>query len=242
MKFHLVSFRMCNDKTLFVNVDKSKRSVAWACANVNKNTPGELNRTQWTHFKVKPATEAISDLEANIGKLITYEALRETIAQMVEDKGPYQYEIAKEGITGTSEIVSYHFSKNYLDQKICISHFSAIEKLILVVVKKQLRAQVEFPQSARAVFINEKMLPRWECGVFKWTPQATMKMFLDCMDSLLKKSVVLDLKISIQRFEDQKDNLQVYIEFWAKVIPNAAIGKTQGAGLYCSKYPKITTE
>lgn len=232
-----------NKKTLCVNIKNSQRNVAWReCPKVLKDTPGELNRTQWIHFKVKPGTEAISDLQTNIGKLVTYEALRESIARLVEDKGPYQHEIAKEGITGLSEIVSYHFSKDYLDQKICLSHFSAIEKLILVVVKKQLRARVEFPQSARAVFINEKMLPKWECGIFKWTPEATMRKLLDCMDSLLKKSVVLDLKISIKRFEDQKDNFQVYIEFWAKVIPNVAIGKTQGAGLYCSNYPKIIME
>ena len=232
-----------NRKTLFVNVQNSKRNVQWNGPKVyNNNTPGEIDRQQWKYFKIEPSTEIITDLKANIGKLVTYETLRESIAQLVEDKGPYQHEISKEGITGLSEIVSYHFSRDYLEQKICLSHFSAIEKLILVVVKKQLRAQVEFPQSARAVFINEKMLPKWECGIFKWTPDATMRKLLDCMDSLLKRSVVLDLKISIKRFEDPKDNFQVYIEFWSKVIPNHAIGKKQDVGLYASKYPKINIE
>ena len=234
------------NKTLSVNIkqDSASRTVRFMNPSTkHRETPGELTFQQWQHFKIKPSTEIISDIENNVGKLITYLTLRESLAQLVANNKPYQCNIQKDGIQGTSEIISYHFKREYLDQKLCISHLPSIETLILIIVAKQLRAEsVSVHQASKAVFINSFMIPRWQFRILEWTPQFTVENVLDYMDGLMMNFVILDLKISMKRLEESSEEKHVFIEIWTKVVKKRAIGNSKTIGLYNSEYPKITCE
>lgn len=218
-------FRMqksSNKKLLTVNISqkspgrkvefKNARTVGVEGLTSYRNTPGELTSAQWRHFKIKPSDDIITDLKANLGKLISYPTLRESFAQMVDHKKQYQYNIEKDGISGTSEIISYHFSKEYLDKTICSSNFEAIENLIMVITKKQLRAQPNsFYQINKAIFVNESMIPRIKCTTMDGTSKTKVVDVLDTINELMQNFVLLSLKISIKRFDECADNFQIVI-------------------------------
>ena len=233
-------------KTLSVNIKQGSatRTVRFMNqSSKNRETPGELMFQQWQHLKIKPSTEIISDIEKNLGKLITYLTLRESLAQLVANKNPYQCKIQKEGIQGTSEIIAYHFKREYLDQKVCISHLPPIETLILVIAAKQLRAEsVSVYQAGKAIFINSFMIPRWQCRILEVTPQFTIENVLDYMDGLMSTFVILDLKMSMKRLEESAEEKHVFVEIWTKVVKKRAIGNSKTIGLYNSEYPKITRD
>lgn len=186
-------------KTLSVQINRNsaQRNVQWTYQNTKfREAPGELSFGQWQHLKIAPSIEIISDIEKNVGKLLTYLTLRESLAQLVTKRNAYQCKIQKDGIQGTSEIIAYHFKREYLDQKLCISHLPPIENLILVIVVKQLRAEpVSAHQASKAVFINSTMIPRWQCRTIEWTSQTKVENVIDYMDNLMSNFIVLNLKI-----------------------------------------------
>ena len=144
--FKGITFRMQDatiKKTLSVKIKRNSatRTVRFTNSSTkNRETPGELTFHQWQHLKIKPSTEIITDIENNVGKLLTYLTLRDSFAKLVATKRPYQCSIQKDGIEGTSEIISYDFKREYLDQNLCVSHLSSIETIILVITSKQLKA------------------------------------------------------------------------------------------------------
>ena len=233
-------------KTLSVNIkrDSPTRTVRFMKSkNKPRETPGELTFYQWQHLKIKPSTEIISNIENNVGKLITYLTLRDSFAQLVANKKPYQCKIKKDGIEGTSEIISYDFKREYLDQKLCVSHLPSIETFILVITSKQLKAEsVSGPQASKAVFINEFMIPQWQYRNLEWTPQLTIENVLDYIDGLMSKFIILDLKISMKKLEESSEEKDIFVEIWIKVVKKRAIGNSKSIGLHNSEYPKITFE
>ena len=247
--FKGIKFRMQDatiEKTLSVNIKRNSatRTVRFTnSSNKNRETPGELTFHQWQHLKIKPSTEIISDIENNVGKLITYLTLRDSFAKLVATKRPYQCSIQKDGIEGTSEIISYDFKREYLDQNLCVSHLSSIETFILVITSKQLKAEsVSAQQASKAVFINEFMIPQWQYRNLEWTPQLTIENVLDYMDGLMSRFIILDLKISMKKLEESSEEKHIFVEIWIKVVKKRAIGNPKSIGLYNSEYPKITFE
>ena len=234
------------EKTLSVNVKQGSatRTVRFMNQSTKyRETPGELTFQQWQHLKLKPSTDIISDIEKNVGKLITYLTLRESLAQLVANKNPFQRKIEKDGIQGTSEIISYHFKREYLDKKLCISDLQSIETMILVIAAKQLRTEsVSVHQASKAVFINSFMIPRWQCRIIEWTPQFTIENVLDYMDGLMSTFIILDLKMSMKRLEESSEEKHIFVEIWIKVAKKKAIGNPKTIGLYNSEYPKITRD
>ena len=128
-------FRMklyAGQKTLKIN--SNNRSVQWTNFSAKRReTPGELTSAQWRHLKLEPSHLAVTDIEKNIGKLMTYQALRESFAELVGYKKPHQTKIESNGIQGTSEVIAYDFTKKYLDQQLCLSHLPPIENLVMVI-------------------------------------------------------------------------------------------------------------
>ena len=231
-------------KTLSVNIthNSPKRRVQFKNENHSySGTPGELTSAQWRNLQIKPSKDVDTNIANNIGKLVTYPALKESFAQLVDYQRSYQRLIEKDGISGTSEIVAYNFTKEFLDKNVRSFDLEVIENLILVIVKKQLRASPNPNyQANKAVFINESMVPRMKCTTYEGTPKTRVLDVLDMINSLMHQFVVLSLKISIKRFEDFEEKFQVVI--WSKVVSQKAIGNTKINGLWCSKYPKITCE
>ena len=231
-------------KTLSVNITQNspKRRVQFKNeTNSYGGTPGELTSSQWRNLQIKPSKDVDTNIANNIGKLVTYPALKESFAQLVDYQRAYQRQIEKDGIIGTSEIVAYHFTKEFLDTKLSSFDLEVIENLILVIVKKQLRADSSPNyQANKAVFINESMIPRMKCTTFEGTPKTRVLDVLDTINSLMHQFLVLSLKISIKKFDDLEEKFQVVI--WSKVVSQKAIGNSKINGLWGSKYPKITCE
>ena len=206
-----------------------------------RETPGELSPAQWKHLKIQPSHLPITDIEKNVGKLMTYPALRESFAQLVATKTPYRIQSEKDGILGTSEITDYHFTKAYMQQQLRLSHFAPMENLVCTIVKKQLRNDPSPDyQATKAVFINESMIPRWQCAILTLTPETRTKCIWQIIDSLMNRFVILDLKITSKRIEESSDKSEIFLELWTKVVKKKAIGNLRVTGLYDSKYPKIT--
>lgn len=236
-------FRMklyAGQKTLKIN--SNNRSVQWTNFSAKRReTPGELTSAQWRHLKLEPSHLAVTDIEKNIGKLMTYQALRESFAELVGYKKPHQTKIESNGIQGTSEVIAYDFTKKYLDQQLCLSHLSPIENLVMVIVKKQLKSDpIPDYRSSKAVFINELMIPRWQCTLFSLTPGTKVQDLWNIIDSLMKQFLILDLKITMKRIEESSDQSKIYLELWTKVVKKKAIGDFKFTGLYDSRYPKVT--
>ena len=235
-------------KTLSVSImqNSSQRKVhfkkpTYTSLGNSRAYPGELTSAQWRNFKIKPSNEVVTDFEKNLGKLMTYPALRESFAQLVEHKKPYQHQIKKDGITGTSEIVAYHFTKDFLDRKVDLAHLEIIQNLILVIVKKQLRA-TPYPnnQFYKAAFVNESMIPRMKCTTLDGSSKTKLSDVLYAINELMLQSVLLNLEISIKRFDDTSDDFKIVI--WTKSVFQKAVGIHDASGLWCSKYPKITCD
>ena len=231
-------------KTLNVCIpaNSGKRHVQWNKSSPNqRETPGELSRAQWKHLMIEPSHLPITDIEKNVGKLMTYPALRETFAQLVASKTPYRTQTEKDGILGTSEITDYHFTKTYMQQQLCLSHFAPIENLVCAIVKKQLRNDPGPDyRTAKAVFINKSMIPQWQCTLLALTPETRTNCIWQIIDTLMNQFVILDLKITTKRIEESPGRSEIFLELWTKVVKKKAIGDFRVTGLYDSKYPKIT--
>ena len=151
-------------KTLKVTIpaNSTNRSVQWTNFSAKqRETPGELTSAQWKHLKIEPSHLAVTDIENNMGKLMTYQALRESFADLVAYKKPYQTKIESNGIQGTSEVIAYDFSRQYLDQQLCLPHLSPIENLVMVIVKKQLKSDpIPDYKSSKACLLYTSPSPR----------------------------------------------------------------------------------
>ena len=231
-------------KTLKVTIpaNSTNRSVQWTNFSAKqRETPGELTSAQWKHLKIEPSNLAVTDIEKNMGKLMTYQALRESFAELVAYKKPYQTKIESNGIQGTSEVIAYDFTRQYLDQQLCLPHLSPIENLVMVIVKKQLKSDpIPDYKSSKAVFINESMIPRWQCTLFQLTPETKVQDLWNVIDSQMKRFLILDLKITMKRIEESSGPTDIFMELWTKVVKKKAIGDLKFIGLYDSKYPKVT--
>ena len=231
-------------KTLKVTIpaNSTNRSVQWTNFSAKqRETPGELTSAQWKHLKIEPSNLAVTDIEKNMGKLMTYQALRESFAELVAYKKPYQTKIESNGIQGTSEVIAYDFTRQYLDQQLCLPHLSPIENLVMVIVKKQLKSDpIPDYKSSKAVFINESMIPRWQCTLFQLTPGTKVQDLWNVIDSQMKRFLILDLKITMKRIEESSGPTDIFMELWTKVVKKKAIGDSKFIGLYDSKYPKVT--
>ena len=231
-------------KTLKVTIpaNSTNRSVQWTNFSAKqRETPGELTSAQWKHLKIEPSNLAVTDIEKNMGKLMTYQALRESFAELVAYKKPYQTKIESNGIQGTSEVIAYDFTRQYLDQQLCLPHLSPIENLVMVIVKKQLKSDpIPDYKSSKAVFINESMIPRWQCTLFQLTPGTKVQDLWNVIDSQMKRFLILDLKITMKRIEESSGPTDIFMELWTKVVKKKAIGDLKFIGLYDSKYPKVT--
>ena len=231
-------------KTLKVTIpaNSTNRSVQWTNFSAKqRETPGELTSAQWKHLKIEPSNLAVTDIEKNMGKLMTYQALRKSFAELVAYKKPYQTKIESNGIQGTSEVIAYDFTRQYLDQQLCLPHLSPIENLVMVIVKKQLKSDpIPDYKSSKAVFINESMIPRWQCTLFQLTPGTKVQDLWNVIDSQMKRFLILDLKITMKRIEESSGPTDIFMELWTKVVKKKAIGDLKFIGLYDSKYPKVT--
>ena len=231
-------------KTLKVTIpaNSTNRSVQWTNFSAKqRETPGELTSAQWKHLKIEPSNLAVTDIEKNMGKLMTYQALRKSFAELVAYKKPYQTKIESNGIQGTSEVIAYDFTRQYLDQQLCLPHLSPIENLVMVIVKKQLKSDpIPDYRSSKAVFINESMIPRWQCTLFQLTPGTKVQDLWNVIDSQMKRFLILDLKITMKRIEESSGPTDIFMELWTKVVKKKAIGDLKFIGLYDSKYPKVT--
>ena len=236
--------RYTGHKTLKVTIpaNSTNRSVQWTNFSAKqRETPGELTSAQWKHLKIEPSNLAVTDIEKNMGKLMTYQALRESFAELVAYKKPYQTKIESNGIQGTSEVIAYDFTRQYLDQQLCLPHLSPIENLVMVIVKKQLKSDpIPDYKSSKAVFINESMIPRWQCTLFQLTPGTKVQDLWNVIDSQMKRFLILDLKITMKRIEESSGPTDIFMELWTKVVKKKAIGDLKFIGLYDSKYPKVT--
>ena len=236
--------RYTGHKTLKVTIpaNSTNRSVQWTNFSAKqRETPGELTSAQWKHLKIEPSNLAVTDIEKNMGKLMTYQALRKSFAELVAYKKPYQTKIESNGIQGTSEVIAYDFTRQYLDQQLCLPHLSPIENLVMVIVKKQLKSDpIPDYKSSKAVFINESMIPRWQCTLFQLTPETKVQDLWNVIDSQMKRFLILDLKITMKRIEESSGPTDIFMELWTKVVKKKAIGDLKFIGLYDSKYPKVT--
>lgn len=231
-----------NTLKVCIPANSEKRQVRWTKVSpTQRETPGELTPAQWKHLKIQPTHLPITDIEKNVGKLMTYPALRESFAQLVAFKTPYRKQTEKDGILGTSEITDYHFTKAYMEQPLRLSHFAPIENLVCTIVKKQLRNNPSPDyQAAKAVFINKSMIPRWQCTLLALTPETGTMCIWKIIDSLMNQFVILDLKITTKRIEESPSHSEIFLELWTKVVKKEAIGNLRVTGLFDSKYPKIT--
>ena len=222
--------------------NKNKRMVKFEEASeIPDYSPGELSVAQCRYYKVTPSTEVIKSIDGNIGKLITHQTLKESFAKMVSNKKPYQHPIDRNGIKGICEITEYTLSKEYLGQKLDSSHLQVIENLILVVVQKQLRANVgPHSQASKSVFVSEAMQPRWKCQSFKQVPTTNIEDLLNVVDRIMKTYVILDLQIKIKKLDPESNAFEIVI--WTKSVSQKSIGIYNATGLYHSKYPKINFE
>ena len=76
-------------RSLLVTVPhtRNKRTVEWVNeSNGYRKTPGELSEPQWRHLKIEPSKDLITDMSSNLGKLVRYSTLAESLAEMVENK------------------------------------------------------------------------------------------------------------------------------------------------------------
>ena len=225
---------------LSINVSQrsNKRIVRFAEQSFYQGAPGQLTEAQSRHLKVKPISEVIDDVKQNVGRLIRPEVLRESLAQMVENKKPYRHEISRNGINGKCEIVEYHFKAEYLDEEVTPMHLPVIENVILVIVQKQLRFNPGVvDRSTKSIFINESMIPRWHCTTLELTTTFKTEDLIQKIDKLMQIFVIINIKISILKMDAKNNEHQIVI--WTKVVNKQAIGIQSARGLFDSVYPKI---